>query len=32
MPRKHSHIQKHEKEIVELRGQGMSLRNFLPFK
>ena len=26
MPRKYSHIQKHEKEILELRSQGMTLR------
>ena len=26
MPRKYSHIQEHEKEIIELRSQGMTLR------
>ena len=26
MPRKYSHIQEHEKEILELRRQGMTLR------
>ena len=26
MPRKYSHIQEHEKEILELRSQGMTLR------
>lgn len=26
MPRKYSHIQEHEKEILELREQGMTLR------
>ena len=26
MPRKYSHIQEHEKEILELRNQGMTLR------
>ncbi len=25
MPRKYSHIQEHEKEIVEFRSQGMTL-------
>ena len=26
MPRKYRHIQEHEKEIIELRSQGMTLR------
>ena len=26
MPRKYSHIQEHEQEIIELRSQGMTLR------
>ena len=26
MPRKYSNIQEHEKEIIELRSQGMTLR------
>ena len=26
MPRKYSHIQEHEKEMIELRSQGMTLR------
>ena len=29
MPRKYSHIQEHEKEILELRDQGMTLRQIV---
>ena len=29
MPRKYSHIQEHEKEIIELRSQGMTLRQIV---